>query len=155
MFLKFCGRAVGPRKSQGCCAKRSSSKGSGAESLAVSLEFGFSWCCRSQGPAFGQQPAALGRAISNQAKASAMPLHHGSWRNQNKRRFPSRPEPSQKNPEQVVPYRQSMAGTLGMQGYELQELLKRSARFSSRRSLREPQGADDPAKEVAKRQDHG
>jgi hypothetical protein len=108
-----------------------------------------------KGPAFGQQPAALGRAISNQAKASAMPLHHGSWRNQNKRRFPSRPEPSQKNPEQLVPYRQSMAGTLGMQGYELQELLKRSARFSSRRSLREPQGADDPAKEVAKRQDHG
>jgi len=96
-----------------------------------------------------------GEPFPIQAKASAMPLHHGSWRNQNKRRFPSRPEPSQKNPEQVVPYRQSMAGTLGMQGYELQELLKRSARFSSRRSLREPQGADDPAKEVAKRQDHG
>src|SRR5215468_35799 len=57
-----------------------------------------------------------GEPFPIQAKASAMPLHHGSWRDQNKRRFPTRPEASQKNPEQLVPYRQSMAGRLGMQG---------------------------------------
>ena len=37
-----------------------------------------------------------------QAKASAMPLHHGSWRDQNKGPFPPRPKLSQKNPKQLV-----------------------------------------------------
>ena len=39
------------------------------------------------------------------AKASAMPLHHGSWRDQNEGPFPSRPKLSQKNPKQLVHWR--------------------------------------------------
>src|SRR6516164_8767929 len=57
-----------------------------------------------------------GEPVPIQAKASAMPLHDGSWRDQKKRCFPSRPKPSQKNPEQLVPHRSSRAATLGVQG---------------------------------------
>src|SRR5512144_2474770 len=50
-----------------------------------------------------------------QAKTSPMPLHHSSWRDQNKRRSPSRPEPSEKNPEKLVHGGGSMAGPLCVQ----------------------------------------
>jgi hypothetical protein len=48
-----------------------------------------------------------------------MPLHHRSWRDRDKRLFPSRPKPSQSNPEQLVHCQQSTAWSLDVQSQQL------------------------------------
>lgn len=48
-----------------------------------------------------------------------MSLDHGSRCDENQRPFPSRPQPSQNNPEEFVHGRQSMLGTFVLQREEL------------------------------------
>ncbi len=71
-----------------------------------------------------------GEPFPMQAEASPVPIHHRAWRDQNEGLFPPRPEPLEKNPEQLLPCRQTVVRSCSVQCW-------RKARFSRMRFRRE------------------
>jgi hypothetical protein len=80
-----------------------------------------------------------------------MPADNGSGRNQNERSFPSRPEPSQDNPEQLVQRSQSTARSFDVQR---QNLLTESEIFKDE-ILSGTESTDNPSQEMSERHDYG
>ncbi len=86
-----------------------------------------------------------------QTKPSPMPAHDGSRSDQDERLCPPGPERSQRDPEQFVQGRQSMARSIGVQG---QQLLPESQIFKHE-ILPATESADHPAEDIPERHNHG
>ena len=80
-----------------------------------------------------------------------MPVHDASGSNQDERLPPSRPERSQRNPEQLVQGSQSSARPLRVQS---EQLLAQSQVFKDE-VLAGAKRADDPPEEMPERHNHG
>ena len=80
-----------------------------------------------------------------------MPVHDASGSNQDERLPPSRPERSQRNPEQLVQGSQSSARPLRVQS---EQLLAQSQVFEDE-VLAGAKRADDPPEEMPERHNHG
>ena|SRR6516162_959002 len=80
-----------------------------------------------------------------------MPVHDASGSNQDERLPPSRPERSQRNPEQLVQGSQSSARPLRVQS---EQLLAQSQVFEDE-VLAGAKRADDPLEEMPERHNHG
>ena len=79
-----------------------------------------------------------------------MPVHDGSGSNQDERFPPPRPEPSQRNPEQLVQGSQSTARSLRVQS---QQLLMESQVLKDE-VLMGAESAEQPAEQMPERHDH-
>lgn len=80
-----------------------------------------------------------------------MPIHHGSWRNEDERPSPSGPQPPQDYPEQFVYGRKSTARSLGV---ENQELLTQSKVFENK-ILPGHKSSANPPEKMSEQRDHG
>jgi hypothetical protein len=80
-----------------------------------------------------------------------MPVHHGSRSDQDERLPPPGPEPSQRNPKQLVQGSQSTARPLRVQS---QQLLTQRQVFEDE-VLPGTESADHPPEEMPERHDHG
>jgi hypothetical protein len=80
-----------------------------------------------------------------------MPVHHGSMSDQDERLPPPGPEPSQRNPKQLVQGSQSTARPLRVQS---QQLLTQRQVFEDE-VLPGTESADHPPEEMPERHDHG
>ena len=80
-----------------------------------------------------------------------MPIHNGSGCDENERRFPSRPQPSQHDPKHLVPSRESTARSFDVQR---QQLLAESQIFQNE-VLTGTESTENPTEKMAKSQDHG
>jgi len=80
-----------------------------------------------------------------------MPVHDGSGSNQDERLPPSRPEHSQRNPEQLVQGSQSSARPLRVQS----EQLPTESQVFEDDVLARAKRADDPPEEMPERHNHG
>ena len=86
-----------------------------------------------------------------QTKPRPVPVHDGSRTDQDKRRSPSAPECSQRNPEQLVQRSQLAARSLRVQ---CQQLTTQSQVFEDE-ILPGAKSTDYPAEEMSERHDHG
>jgi hypothetical protein len=91
-----------------------------------------------------------GEPFPIQPKACLMPTNHRSRRNQDERPFPSSPEPSQHDPEQLVQRSKSMARSFGVQS---QQLLAKSQIFEDE-IFSGTECTDKPSQKVPKRNEH-
>ena len=80
-----------------------------------------------------------------------MPADNGSGCHQNERFFPSSPEPSHHDPEQLVRCGQSPPRTVGVKS---EQLLTQGKIFEDE-SLADAKGTAKPAEEVPEQHDHG
>jgi hypothetical protein len=87
-----------------------------------------------------------------EAEACPMPSHHYSWRNENERLVPARPEPTEANPERLVNGRES---TMGAFGVPHQQLLADGQVFEDKILARAEDDDDDPTDQVPEEGDRG
>jgi len=80
-----------------------------------------------------------------------MPAHERSGSDQNERLRPPRPEPSQRDPEQLVQRRESTARSGGVKS---QQLLTEGEIFENE-ILSRTESTDNPAQEMPEEHDHG
>ena len=80
-----------------------------------------------------------------------MPIHNGSGCDENERRFPSSPQPSQHDPKHLVPSRESTARSFDVQR---QQLLAESQIFQNE-VLTGTESTENPTEKMAKSHDHG
>ena len=95
--------------------------------------------------------SGLGEPSPIQPKAGPMPTHNRSGCNHDERRFPSSPESSQHDPEQLVQRSEPMAGSFGVQS---NQLLAEGQVFEDE-ILTRAESAQNPAEEMPERYDHG